>query len=629
MDTTWPAGRRALVQCMVATHEHSSLRGPPNRAPDIHSRISRCQESDGPPTTWCKHDAQISSGGAFVAQRIEHAPPKRGDARFDSCRGHHLRLAWHLPAFVRLGGLYPTISFTLVKRLAAVPVRCSGWCEGVPGPRATVRPSSCPRASPPARLAAVAGRMPANLRTVTLQEAPPEARVQRRRMRVTPASRRRAAAVDAAARPCASAVRGGACRGWRSRLLSTVLVFWARTRPGFDPYGWLVWGHQTLLKGRWTPTPRRPGSRCPLPVHLSRLRARRAPAGAAAVDDHLGRRVACRRRVRGPDRLPAAVPLDGVRGGRGGAEVRRRPGSVAAVFAGLALLRARGLHALHPQLAVGPDDRHARPWARSTATSTGGYRAGVRARRCWRALGRPLEVWPFLGAVLQLWAWMWSGVPARPGWLLVGAGWRRDRPAPVVRDPGADLPQPAFVAGDERARPPGPPPDERQDLRHDPGRFLALNELAIELAALLAVADRGAAPQLGRRSRWPWASGSCWVCVEIAFALHGWPGLARYMFEAEAVVVVLAGMAVGLATRVDRRTVASAAPSVGQLGRAGAGRRRTRRAACRRRSRAACSGAQGPARAAAAHGRDQPPAAGHQRTRSAETTRGCAAVASR
>jgi hypothetical protein len=35
------------------------------------------------------------------------------------------------------------------------------------------------------------------------------------------------------------------------------------------------------------------------------------------------------------------------------------------------------------------------------------------------------------------------------------------------------------------------------------------------------------------------------VCVEIAFALHGWPGLARYMFEAGGVVVVLAGIGVG------------------------------------------------------------------------------------
>src|SRR5690348_6246403 len=28
--------------------------------------------------------------------------------------------------------------------------------------------------------------------------------------------------------------------------LSTVILLWARTRPGFDPYGWLVWGHQTI-----------------------------------------------------------------------------------------------------------------------------------------------------------------------------------------------------------------------------------------------------------------------------------------------------------------------------------------------------------------------------------------------
>ena len=29
--------------------------------------------------------------------------------------------------------------------------------------------------------------------------------------------------------------------------IATVLVLWARTRPGFDPYGWLVWGHQTVV----------------------------------------------------------------------------------------------------------------------------------------------------------------------------------------------------------------------------------------------------------------------------------------------------------------------------------------------------------------------------------------------
>ncbi len=29
-------------------------------------------------------------------------------------------------------------------------------------------------------------------------------------------------------------------------VISIALVLWARTRPGFDPYGWLVWGHQTI-----------------------------------------------------------------------------------------------------------------------------------------------------------------------------------------------------------------------------------------------------------------------------------------------------------------------------------------------------------------------------------------------
>ena len=29
-------------------------------------------------------------------------------------------------------------------------------------------------------------------------------------------------------------------------VISTAILLWARTRPGFDPYGWLVWGHQTV-----------------------------------------------------------------------------------------------------------------------------------------------------------------------------------------------------------------------------------------------------------------------------------------------------------------------------------------------------------------------------------------------
>ncbi len=36
-----------------------------------------------------------------------------------------------------------------------------------------------------------------------------------------------------------------------------------------------------------------------------------------------------------------------------------------------------------------------------------------------------------------------------------------------------------------------------------------------------------------------------WVLVEIAFVLHGWPGVPRYLFEPVAIACVLAGIAVG------------------------------------------------------------------------------------
>src|SRR5262249_31703444 len=45
-------------------------------------------------------------------------------------------------------------------------------------------------------------------------------------------------------------------------VFSAVLVIWARTRPGFDPYGWMTWGRMTLHGGldtnaapSWKPLP--------------------------------------------------------------------------------------------------------------------------------------------------------------------------------------------------------------------------------------------------------------------------------------------------------------------------------------------------------------------------------------
>ena len=51
------------------------------------------------------------------------------------------------------------------------------------------------------------------------------------------------------------------------------------------------------------------------------------------------------------------------------------------------------------------------------------------------------------------------------------------------------------------------------------------------------------------------AAAVLWVIVEIAFALHGWPGVPRYMFPAAAVMVVVAAIGVGelLASRRGSR----------------------------------------------------------------------------
>ena len=76
------------------------------------------------------------------------------------------------------------------------------------------------------------------------------------------------------------------------------------------------------------------------------------------------------------------------------------------------------------------------------------------------------------------------------------------------------------------------------------GRFLDLNTAVLLLTALLAVVLA-----FVRRDRVTLglAAGVCaWVIVEIAFALHGWPGLGRYMYEPAGVVVALAGAGVGM-----------------------------------------------------------------------------------
>jgi hypothetical protein len=85
-------------------------------------------------------------------------------------------------------------------------------------------------------------------------------------------------------------------------------------------------------------------------------------------------------------------------------------------------------------------------------------------------------------------------------------------------------------------------------LRHDRvlgtiDRFLDLHETPLEVAALVSLA--WAALRREKTLLVLAAGAVAWVVIEIAFSLHGWPGLGRYMFGAAGVMVVIAAVLVG------------------------------------------------------------------------------------
>ena len=194
--------------------------------------------------------------------------------------------------------------------------------------------------------------------------------------------------------------------------------------------------------------------------------------------------------------------------------------------------RARGLHALHPQRAVRPDDRHLLPGGdrlppartppagllarrarrarppRGVAVSRRSTRSGPGCKRAVDALAA--------GRRRAVVAFMWFGIP----WIT------NDRP----------------LVSEQLAL--GSPRELRQNqVTGTFGRFTELEYLA----GLAGGAVRGRRRGI-RRDRLVLAlPPDCvgWVIVEIAFALHGWPALSRYMFEAAGVGAVLAGVAVG------------------------------------------------------------------------------------
>ncbi len=300
--------------------------------------------------------------------------------------------------------------------------------------------------------------------------------------------------------------------------ISLVIVLWARTRPGFDPYGWLVWGHQTVIGSldtnaapSWKPLPYLFTVPYALFGHHEMWLWLITAVAVSLSGVIFAGRIAYR--LTAGDGVPRYAPI------------------AAAVFAGAALL---GLTQYWHYILSAQSD------PMIVALLLGAIDCHLSGRRRWAfvlgglaSLGRP-EVWPFL-ALYSIWAW--RRVPSMRsliagGIVMILLLWF-GIPALTSRTP--------FVAASNAL-------GSGRALHNDKifgtvGRFLGLHTPVVEVLALFAVAVA-----VWRRDRVTLALAAgtvAWVIVEIAFALHGWPGLARYMFEAAGVMVVLAGVGLG------------------------------------------------------------------------------------
>ena len=324
-------------------------------------------------------------------------------------------------------------------------------------------------------------------------------------------------------RPARPARKGWRGRGWwisaaALAVFSMVLLRWARTSPGYDPYGWLVWGYQTLhlnldLGGApsWKPLPSLFTVPYSLFGHYSLWLW-----GATCVALSLAGAIFAGR---------IAYTLT-VGGGR-----HRYAALAGGLFAGLALVGMQDY--AHYVLSVQSDSM-------IVGLCLGAVDCHLCGRRRWAfwllvlaSFGRP-EAWVFCG-VYGVWLWrrfpalrrmvcgglaaiplMWFGVP-----LLTG--------------------QSFFVSGQLAYRSPRALHENR--IVGELGRFFGLEYLPVWLASATAVV---LAMLRGDRAVLTLAGAAVlWLVIELAFVLHGWPGVPRYVMEPAGVAIALGGVAVG------------------------------------------------------------------------------------
>ncbi len=301
-------------------------------------------------------------------------------------------------------------------------------------------------------------------------------------------------------------------------IFSYFLLRWARTSPGYDPYGWLVWGYQTLrgtlnLGGApsWKPVTFLFTVPYSLFGHYSWWLWTVTAVSVALVGPIVAGRIVYR----------LVLHSSG----------ERWPALIGAVFAGLCLLGI--VQYTHYWLSAQSDPMLVTFFLLAIDMHMLGRHRWAFTFLWLCSLGRP-ETWPFIGLYF-LWAWravprmrllmvvelilipaFWFGIPA-----LTGSNW--DVAGQLAQNSPRELHSNKVIGTLTRFR----------ELSYSPVEAVA--GLGVIIAAL-------------RRDWRVLIIAGCsavWMAIEIAFALHGFPGVPRYMFEAAGLMIVVAGVCIG------------------------------------------------------------------------------------
>jgi hypothetical protein len=329
--------------------------------------------------------------------------------------------------------------------------------------------------------------------------------------------------------PATASGPGAAGRSWITRnpwwlvtlgvlVLSALLLRWANTRPGYDPYGWLDWGYQTLrlslnLGGApsWKPFTYIFTVPYSLLGHWALYLWMETAVAISLAGAIFAGRIAYRLTGAGPDRRWAAI--------------------VAAVFAGASVL---GIQQYFHYILSAQSD----PMLVTFCLAAIDCYLCKRLGWAWwlgvaAGLGRP-EVWPFL-IIFGIWllrtqpAMRWMVFAAALVTLFLWFG------VPEITNHRPN------IAGQLALK--SPRELHKNKIVGTIDRFTALAYLPVWLAVLAVVGlaawrrDRTVLTLIGMAA--------LWLVIEIAFVLHGFPGVPRYLFEAVGLAGTLAGIAVG------------------------------------------------------------------------------------